>query len=76
MGLLNMKVSHKTFGDGIIIDKDSSYITVKFSEGEKKFIYHNAFDGYLSTKDKDFNNKIREEIEAIKKLEEEKKLTT
>ena len=35
MGLLNMKVSHKTFGDRIIIDKDSSYITVKFSEGEK-----------------------------------------
>ena len=36
MDLMNLKVSHKVFGDGIIIDNDSSYITVKFSEGEKK----------------------------------------
>jgi len=36
MDLINMKVSHKIFGAGIIIDKVDSYITVKFSEGEKK----------------------------------------
>ena len=73
MDLMNLKVSHKIFGDGIIIDNDSLYITVKFSEGEKKFGYPNAFDGYLSTEDTEFNNKVKEEIEAIKRLEEEKK---
>jgi len=73
MYLMDLKVSHKKFGDGIIIDYDSSYITVKFSEGEKKFGYPNAFDGYLSTEDTEFNLKVKEEIEAIKKLEEKNK---
>lgn len=73
MNLINMKVSHKIFGDGIIIAKENSYITVKFCNNEKKFIYPNAFDGYLTTEDTDLNNKIKEEIEVIKRLEEEKK---
>ncbi len=74
MDLINMKVSHKIFGDGIIIAKKNSYITVKFCNDEKKFIYPpNAFDGYLTTEDTDINNKIKGEIEAIKRLEDEKK---
>lgn len=73
MDLINMKVSHKVFGDGIIIDKEDSYLTVKFYIGEKKFRYPNAFDGYLSTEDAEFNIKIKEEIDTIKRLEEEKK---
>lgn len=73
MNLINMKVSHKIFGDGIIIAREDSYITVKFSNDEKKFIYPNAFDGYLTTVDRDLNNKIKEEIEAIKRLEDAKK---
>lgn len=73
MDLINMKVSHKIFGTGIIVDKIGSYITVKFSEGEKKFGYPNAFDGYLSTEDTEFNLKVKEEIEVIKRLEEERK---
>ena len=61
MDLINMKVSHKVFGDGIIIDKEDSYLTVKFYIGEKKFGYPNAFDGYLSTEDAEFNIKIKED---------------
>ncbi len=76
MDLINMKVSHKIFGDGIIIAKKNSYITVKFCNDEKKFIYPNAFDGYLTTEDTDINNKIKGEIEAIKRLEDEKKQET
>ena len=34
MDLINMKVSHKIFGDGIIIAKKNSYITVKFCNDE------------------------------------------
>ena len=73
MNLINMKVSHKIFGDGIIIAREDSYITVKFSNDEKKFIYPNAFDGYLSTENTEFNNKVKEDIEAVKRLEEEEK---
>ena len=35
MDLINMRVSHKIFGDGIIIAKEDSYITVKFYKEEK-----------------------------------------
>lgn len=48
MDLMNVKVRHKVFGDGIIVAKKNSYITVRFSNDEKKFEYPNAFDGYLT----------------------------
>lgn len=73
MNLINMKVKHKVFGEGTIINKENSYITIKFSNEEKKFIYPNAFDGYLTADNIDINNKIKDEIEIIKRQEEEKK---
>ena len=44
-------VKHKTFGNGVIINKDKAgkFVTVKFSAGEKKFVLQDAFDrGFLS----------------------------
>lgn len=35
MNLMNIKVRHKVFGDGIIVAKENSYITVKFCNDEK-----------------------------------------
>lgn len=73
MDLVNIKVRHKVFGEGIIIAKENSYITVKFQNDEKKFIYPNVFDGYLITESSDIAESIKREIESIKKLENEKK---
>ena len=38
-------VSHKKFGDGVItwIGNDKKYFRVKFSDGEKQFVFPNAF---------------------------------
>lgn len=47
-------VNHRKFGDGEIlsIDKLSKYLTVKFTEGEKKFAFPGAFtQGFLSFKE-------------------------
>lgn len=44
------KVSHKSFGDGIVtkLDKAGKHIRVKFAAGEKLFIFPDAFkQGYL-----------------------------
>ncbi|MBR2360279.1 MAG: GIY-YIG nuclease family protein [Bacteroidaceae bacterium] len=42
------KVLHKKFGKGIIVNMNEKFIHVKFSLGEKKFVYPNAFlDGFL-----------------------------
>lgn len=73
MDLMNIKVRHKVFGDGITVAKENSYITVKFCNEEKKFIYPNAFDGYLTAEDIDIANNIKQAIDTIKKLEQEKK---
>lgn len=43
-------VFHKKFGEGMVlkIDKAKKYITVKFNEGEKKFVFPDAFvNGFL-----------------------------
>lgn len=43
-------VNHKTFGDGIVVwmDNAKKHIRVKFANGEKPFIFPNAFtDGFL-----------------------------
>ena len=51
---VNTVVYHNIFGDGTVvwIDKTKKkYIRIKFKEGEKQFIFPNAFiDGYLHLK--------------------------
>ncbi len=41
-------VQHKKFGEGKVIELSRDYLIVKFDEGEKKFIFPDAFDnGFL-----------------------------
>lgn len=76
MDLINSVVIHKVFGEGIIINHEHSYLTVKFQQGEKKFVFPNAFDGYLTTEDNMIAEKIKQELENIKiaKKEERERL--
>lgn len=73
MDLINIKVRHKVFGEGIIVANKNSYITVRFQDDEKKFIYPNAFDGYLTAENSNIAESIKQEIESMKNLEKEKK---
>ena len=66
MDLLNKVVFHKVFQSGIVIDVDAAYITVRFKVGEKKFMFPDAFDGFLSTEDKDLMMDIRDKMAAKK----------
>ena len=44
-------IHHKTFGDGTVSELKNGYITVKFGNGEKRFMFPSAFEsGFLSTK--------------------------
>lgn len=44
----NTCVYHKSFGEGKVINIDNGTITVKFSDGEKKFQFPGAFtQGFL-----------------------------
>ena len=44
----NVKVVHKSFGEGTVTEHVGNYITVKFASVEKKFVYPDAFENFLS----------------------------
>lgn len=74
MNLINIKVDHKVFGEGVIIENENSYVTVKFDKDEKKFMYPSSFDGYLTVQNIKASESIKEEIRVIKKLEKDEKV--
>jgi hypothetical protein len=70
MDLINVRVKHKMFGEGTIIAHDQPYITIKFPKGEKKFIFPNAFEGFLTALDNTVDEHIKQELDAMKQAEE------
>lgn len=58
-GLVGLAVTHRAFGAGTVIGKESAAITVKFDSGEKRFMLPSAFtDGFLTTADDGVNLEI------------------
>lgn len=64
MNLVNKKVSHKTFGEGRVIDYDDSYIKINFEEGEKKFLFPDAFKDYITFIDESANDLVNKKNEV------------
>ena len=60
MQLVGEKVTHKVFGSGTVINQDESYITVRFSKEEKRFMYPNpeTFTKFLTAENKDLQNAL------------------
>ena len=51
MEYIGKKVTHKTLGDGNIIDQDATKITVQFKEKTSKFVYPDCFKTFLVLED-------------------------
>ena len=66
----NLGVVHKSFGNGVIVEKVGKYITVKFASAEKKFVYPDVFDGFLTLADGTINEEILSDIEEVKKAKQ------
>lgn len=62
-------VRHDSFGKGVVTSLDDNVITVCFNEGEKKFIYPDAFKSFLVYEDL----KQQKKIQHLLRLEEERK---
>lgn len=79
MQLVGQAVAHKVFGQGIITDCSGNIVTVSFPQGDKKFIYPDAFANFLMLKNQSAQNAInaicnrRMKAEAVRKqaLQEE-----
>jgi hypothetical protein len=63
-----MKVTHKAFGPGTIMEQDGSYIVVQFETGDKRFALPEAFsEGYLVSEDPEITARYAKEAELLKK---------
>src|SRR5699024_1768258 len=82
LNLINEEITHKTFGEGNIVDQDESFITIDFEEGTKKFVYPDAFGKFITLKDRNTAKSLKKVISKIemeqeeleRKREEERKL--
>lgn len=70
MNLLDEIVIHRAFGEGKITEFENSYVTVLFEDGEKRFVYPDAFRSFLVLRESD----LSEQIEASIKEKEEQEL--
>lgn len=71
MILENLAVRHKSFGDGVIVLQNDKYITVKFSEIEKKFVYPDIFEKFLTLADGSVPQEILADLDSSMLLKQE-----
>ena len=68
----NLKVQHKSFGEGVVIAKNGKYLTVRFETAQKTFVYPDVFENFLSLEDGSVCEEIRNDINLAK--EEKQKI--
>jgi hypothetical protein len=71
MQLENLAVKHKVFGDGVILCHKEKYITVRFANAEKIFVYPDAFEKFLTLADGTVPAEIGDDI-AVSRASKEK----
>ena len=69
MVLENLRVLHKSFGEGVVVSQKGQYFTVKFASTEKTFVYPDIFERFLALAD----GSVSEEIVADIRLTKEAK---
>jgi len=62
----NLEVKHKAFGPGKISAKNGQYITVKFENCEKIFVYPDIFEKFLTLADGAVSDEINADLAASK----------
>ena len=73
MDLINQTVIHKAFGEGKVINVEKDYITILFTQGEKKFLYPSVFKQFMTMKDAACASFVKSELEQKEKQAAEQK---
>lgn len=69
LSVKGMKVTHKAFGPGVVMEEDGPYIVVQFEKGDKKFALPDAFaEGYLVTEDQKITERYAKESDLLKQI--------
>lgn len=66
MNFENLEVVHKAFGAGTVIAKNGKYLTVKFAQKEKIFVYPDIFEKFLSLADGTVSEDIKCDLTRAK----------
>lgn len=62
--MIGRKVTHKVFGCGTITELSSAYLTVNFGDSEKKFVYPDAFEKFLTSADPELMAQVTTDLQA------------
>lgn len=74
MDLVNKQVEHRVFGQGRVVKCSDSYVKINFPSGNKKFVFPDAFEKYLTLCDEKTANIVNQMAQTKKKQKEELKL--
>jgi len=74
MDLIDKQVTHKSFGEGSVVEHSDSYIKINFASGDKSFIFPDAFGAYLTLNDKSVNDAVKKMIQKKEKERNEVEL--
>ena len=66
----NLVVNHKSFGVGTVVSHQGKYMTVKFENAQKIFVYPDAFENFLTLADGTVSNEILADIAAARSVKQ------
>ena len=65
VALEGLEVTHKVFGNGIVEKVKDKYVTVRFANLNKTFVYPDAFNGFLQAADETVAAQIAEDLAEV-----------
>lgn len=68
--LIGRTVGHARFGDGVIVRIEGRQMTVRFEIGERRFVYPDAFSGYLTVREPDADSEVSRLLSASRRARE------
>ena len=66
MLLENLEVLHRSFGKGKIVSVNGKYITVKFDDVQKIFVYPDIFEKFLTLADGSISSEIEADLNVAR----------
>ena len=69
MDLINVKVKHRTLGDGVVVAVSGNIVEVEFSVGIKKLKFPDTFEDGMTAVDADIQKKIIDKAKKDKEAE-------
>ena len=70
MQLTGQAVKHAVFGKGVVTGQEGNVVTVTFSQGEKRFLYPDAFQKFLTLIDENASEKVDELLQEQKEQQD------